>query len=61
MQHFTDTLGDWVKFHEFLELADKIRHLATACFYILDPVAFGLGWIASGRQRVPPRMLPSRP
>ncbi|RSL73921.1 hypothetical protein CEP54_000146 [Fusarium duplospermum] len=40
--YFTDTLGDWTKLREFLELADNIRQLATAYCCIPDPEEF---WI----------------
>ncbi|RSL66002.1 hypothetical protein CEP53_003497 [Fusarium sp. AF-6] len=38
--YFTDTLGDWEKFREFLELADKIKQLATAYCCVSNPQSF---------------------
>ncbi|EEU42104.1 uncharacterized protein NECHADRAFT_86008 [Fusarium vanettenii 77-13-4] len=35
--YFTDVFGNWDKFREFLELADKVRQLATAYCYMTDP------------------------
>lgn len=44
--YFIDTFGDWDKFREFLELADKVRQLATAYCYVPDPETF---WIHMDR------------
>ncbi|KAJ4219385.1 hypothetical protein NW759_007775 [Fusarium solani] len=40
LHYFTDTFGNWNKFREFLELADKVRQLATAYCFVPDPEAF---------------------
>ncbi|KAJ4156592.1 hypothetical protein NW754_008224 [Fusarium falciforme] len=40
LHYFTDTFGNWNKFREFLELADKVRQLATAYCCVPDPETF---------------------
>ncbi|KAL2670641.1 hypothetical protein Neosp_014429 [[Neocosmospora] mangrovei] len=40
MHYFTDVFGNWTKFREFLELADKVRQLATAYCFPPDPETF---------------------
>ncbi|UPL02570.1 hypothetical protein LCI18_013504 [Fusarium solani-melongenae] len=42
IQYFTDIFGNWNKFREFPELADKVRQLATAYCYVSNPETF---WI----------------
>lgn len=38
--YYTDILGDWTKFREFLELADKMQQLSVAYCYIPDADTF---------------------
>ncbi|KAI8713456.1 hypothetical protein NCS52_01290300 [Fusarium sp. LHS14.1] len=46
MHYFTDVFGNWGKFREFLELADKVRQLATAYCYMTEPEA---SWLLMDR------------